>query len=98
MDVPVRVGTHPIRMLINATSRVKDPKVRSRWARALQYANSLDADFTELKRLFRDNGGIAGCARLAARSTKLSVNEARPSGSIWSRFFKSASMGDDSRT
>jgi hypothetical protein len=58
---------HPVKMLIAAANCSLEAKVMSRWSRALEYALSGENDPTELIDLFRQNGGIAGCARLAAK-------------------------------
>jgi hypothetical protein len=58
--------THPIRVLIDATSTTDD-KTKSRWSRALKYAWLERKTWTDLKVFLRDNGGPAGCAaRFAA--------------------------------
>jgi hypothetical protein len=65
-QLPIRRGTHPIRIVIDATSNVRDPRVKSRWTRALETALKNHVPAIELGRFFRSNGGIAGCSRLAA--------------------------------
>lgn len=58
---------HPIRVLITLTHPSLDPKMASRWTRALEYAALADVPPSKLVRFFRRNGGIAGCAVEAAR-------------------------------
>jgi hypothetical protein len=64
----VRSRTHwsPTRIVIAATFPEAGPKQHSRWVRALQYAFATDTPPGDIKRLFRSNGGVSGCARLAA--------------------------------
>jgi hypothetical protein len=57
---------HPIRPIIDATCRYADRKRISRWVRALQFAELENVRSDRLRRFFRHNGGIAGCARKAA--------------------------------
>jgi hypothetical protein len=57
-----RRRTHPIRVIINATSAA-DEKTKSRWARALRYAWYGRQWWKDLNELFRSNGGPAGCAK-----------------------------------
>ena len=66
VDLPVR-DVHPIRRIIDSTSTEPDRKKRSRWGRALQYALMEKAQGDKLGEFFRENGGIAGCARKVAR-------------------------------
>ena len=53
--------THPIRVLIDATSTA-DLKTRSRWNRALKYAWRERRTWKDLGSFLRENGGPAGCA------------------------------------
>jgi hypothetical protein len=62
-----RKGMSPIRVLIEATLPTATVKQKSRWVRALQYLSSERVRPGEFRRFIRANGGIAGCARLAAR-------------------------------
>ena len=64
--VPFRPDAHPLKLLIDATSGLKDRKDRSRYGRALQAAAVKKVDPDDLHLFFRANGGIAGCARLFA--------------------------------
>jgi hypothetical protein len=67
LDIPWRKNVSPIRILIEATLPSADPKQKSRWVRALQYASLKAAPAKSLKEFFRARHGIAGCARLAAK-------------------------------
>jgi hypothetical protein len=67
LEIAWRKDISPIRILIEATLPSADPKQKSRWVRALQYASLEAAPTTSLKEFFRARRGIAGCARLAAK-------------------------------
>jgi hypothetical protein len=67
LDIPWRKGISPLRTLIEATLPSADAKQKSRWVRALQFAWSKDTPASDLNGFFRARGGIAGCARLAAK-------------------------------
>jgi len=77
LSITRRKGTSPIRILIEATFPGADLRQKSRWVRALEYLASEDVAPGEFKRFIRANGGLAGCARLAAR---LSRKRRRPGG------------------
>lgn len=62
----VSKATHPLRTLIDATSREPDSRVRSRWARALDYALSKGIPSDNLIPAIQQPKGIAGLATLAA--------------------------------
>jgi hypothetical protein len=64
---PRRRGTDPVRTLIDATFPALDPKVKSRWSRALEFAALTKVTPDDLPRFFKSSAGIAGCARLAAK-------------------------------
>jgi hypothetical protein len=64
---PSRKGTSPVRALIDATFPALDPKQKSRWSRALEYAALTEVTAENLPRLFKSHSGIAGCACLAAK-------------------------------
>jgi hypothetical protein len=64
---PVRAGWHPIRIIIDASCTQVDLRLRSRWTRALEFALARNVSPNDLPRFFRANGGIAGCADLAAK-------------------------------
>jgi hypothetical protein len=67
LAIPRRKGTSPIRTLIDATFPVLDPKQKSRWSRALEFAALTKATADDLPKLFENSSGIAGCARSAAK-------------------------------
>src|ERR1019366_2230755 len=64
--IPRRKGTSPVRTLIDATFPALDPKQRSRWSRALEFAALTKTTPDDLPKLFKNYSGIAGCARSAA--------------------------------
>jgi len=65
--VPKRKSWHPIRVILEANSRERDLKTKSKWTRALESAEQQEVSVGNLFRHFRQNGGIAGCAKHAAR-------------------------------
>jgi hypothetical protein len=64
---PHRKRTSPVRTLIDATFPALDPKQRSRWSRALEFAAFTKATPEQLPNLFKHHSGVAGCARWAAK-------------------------------
>lgn len=77
LGIVLRDGMSPIRVLIEATLPSADLKQKSRWVRALEYIASEDVPARQFKIFIRANGGLAGCARLAAR---VSRKRRRPGG------------------
>jgi len=67
LDIPRRRDTSPVRILIDATFPALDPKQKSRWSRALEFAALTETTPDELPRLFKNHSGISGCARFAAK-------------------------------
>jgi hypothetical protein len=67
LNIPRTSRSSPIRILIEATRAAADPKQKSRWTRALQYADRLDVPIADIISFIRSRRGIAGCARLAAK-------------------------------
>ena len=65
--IPHRKGTSPARTLIDATFPGLDPKQKSRWSRALEFAAMTKVIPSDLPKLFKNSSGIAGCARLATK-------------------------------
>jgi hypothetical protein len=65
--IPHRKGTSPARMLINATFPDCDPKQKSRWSRALEFAAMTKVTPGNLPKFFKNSSGVAGCARLAMK-------------------------------
>jgi hypothetical protein len=65
-ETPLRKGTSPVRTLIDVTFPTLDPKQKSRWSRALEYAALTKVIPENLANLFKRHSGIAGCARFAA--------------------------------
>jgi hypothetical protein len=60
-------GADPIAVILEFTAVGTDMKQRSRWTRALQAAETENVPPHRLRRFFEANGGISGCAALAAR-------------------------------
>jgi hypothetical protein len=52
---PSRKGTSPVRALIDATFPALDPKQKSRWSRALEYAALTKLTAEDLPRLFKSH-------------------------------------------
>jgi hypothetical protein len=65
--IPHRNGTSLARTLIDATFPALDPKQKSKWSRALEFAALTKKAPHDLPKLFKDSSGIAGCARLATK-------------------------------
>jgi hypothetical protein len=65
--IPHRKGTSPARTLIDATFPALEPKQKSRWSRALEFAALTKVALSDLPKLFKNSSGIAGCARLATK-------------------------------
>jgi hypothetical protein len=73
--------THSIRIIIDATSSTTDPKMRSRWTRALRYAWRERNRWKKLQEFMRLNGGPAGCAaRWSALHVRILPNSVRIGG------------------
>lgn len=66
-NIARRKGMSPIRVLIEATLPNADFKQKSRWVRALEYIYSENVPPSRFRKFVRSNGGLAGCARLAAQ-------------------------------
>jgi len=66
-NIPHRKGTSSARTLIDATFPALDPKQKSRWSRALEFAALTKVTPDDLPKLFKNCSGIAGCARLATK-------------------------------
>ena len=64
--VKFRPDSHAVKLMIDATSGLKDRKDRSRFGRALQAAVIKRVHPEDLPVFFQANGGIAGCAALFA--------------------------------
>jgi hypothetical protein len=58
---------HPVKMLIRLAGCSPEAKTLSRWVRALEYASMKGIRPQHLIYIFTRHGGIAGCARLAAK-------------------------------
>lgn len=74
-----RKGMSPIRVLIEAILPEADIKQKSRWVRALEYVAYEDVPANNLRKFFRANGGLVGCARSAAQVNR----KHRRSGGDW---------------
>jgi hypothetical protein len=66
-NIPHRKGASPARTLIDATFPALDPKQKSRWSRALEFAALTKVTPENLPKLFKNYSGISGCARFAAK-------------------------------
>jgi hypothetical protein len=69
LDLHWTSKTPALKVLLEATTDI-DKKVRSRWLRALQYADVQRHEWYPRKSLadfLLENGGIAGCARKIAK-------------------------------
>jgi hypothetical protein len=64
--IPERKGTSPARTLIDVTFPALDPKQKSRWSRALEFAALTKVTPNGLPKFFQNRSGIAGCVRSAA--------------------------------
>jgi hypothetical protein len=87
--VPARDGVSPIRIIIEATLPEAGRKQHSRWVRALQFASLNDIPCQGLLDFFRSNGGVAGCASLAAerrKRRKRKRSSASPVAFHWAEF------------
>ena len=67
LKIPRRKGTSADRTLIDATFPALDPRQKSRWSRALEFAALTKTTPNDLPKLFKNHSGIAGCARFAAK-------------------------------
>ena len=67
LKIPRRKGTSPVRTLIDATFPALDPKQKSKWSRALEFAALKKVTPDDLPELFKNHSGIAGCARFATK-------------------------------
>ena len=65
---PARASWHSLRLLIEASCCQRDPRIKSRWTRALEYALAQDVDPDDLFRFLWARNGIAGCAQLASKT------------------------------
>ena len=68
--VKLRKNTHAFRVIIDASSKQK-ADVKSEWTRALRYALTKKSavESVGLEMFLRRNGGIAGCASQAAKTS-----------------------------
>jgi hypothetical protein len=67
LNIAWRKGMSPIRALIEAVKPDADFKQKSRWVRALEYVYAEDIPPKRFQKFVGHNGGLAGCARLAAQ-------------------------------
>lgn len=72
-----RQGTHPLKVLVDAAAPQVDAKQRSRWARALEQALEDEVPAGQLRKYLKENGGIAGAARQAARQSPKRITHRR---------------------
>jgi hypothetical protein len=77
LSITRRKDTSPIRVLIEATVPGANVRQKSRWVRALEYISSQKIPPHKFRTFVGASGGLAGCARLAAR---LGRKRKRPGG------------------
>jgi hypothetical protein len=77
LNIALRSGMSPIRILIEAAFPNADFKQKSRWVRALEYIYSENVLPSRFPEFIRSRGGIAGCARLAVNANR---KRRRPGG------------------
>jgi hypothetical protein len=70
LSITFRRGMSPIRILIEAALLKTEIKQKSRWVRALEYASSENIPTKHFRKFLRQHGGLAGCARLAAKVSR----------------------------
>ena len=69
---PRRKGTSPVRTLIDATFPTLEPKQKSKWSRALEFAAFTKTMPDQPPNLLKNHSGISGCARLSC-ATRLAA-------------------------
>jgi hypothetical protein len=73
--IDTRPSSHPIRVLIDCTSPSTEERMKSRWTQALRLAEVLNVPPSNLEKLGKKYGGVAGCARAyAAHRKELAAN------------------------
>jgi hypothetical protein len=77
LAIKQRKGITPFRILIEATVPTANNKQKSRWVRALEYITSEDVLAKDFRKFISANGGLAGCAQLAAKANR---KRSRPGG------------------
>jgi hypothetical protein len=77
MNIVRRKGMSPIRILVEAALSGADLKQKSRWVRALEYVSSKQVSPKHFRTFVSRNGGLAGCASLAAERNR---KRRRPGG------------------
>lgn len=75
LGIPKRRGAGPLRVLVEASNPGAIPKQKSKWVRALQYAARKKIAPQALMGFLRAHGGLAGCARRAARVQPKRAND-----------------------
>jgi hypothetical protein len=65
-NIAARPSSHPIRVLIDCTSPSTNERMKSRWTQALRLADELGVPPSNLEKLGKKYGGVAGCARAYA--------------------------------
>jgi hypothetical protein len=75
--IPRSPTTHPLRILIDATSAEPDPDLRRVWSRALRYAAYMDVEPHVLIDFFEANDGLEGCARKYSRPAELKYSKSK---------------------
>ena len=77
LSITRRKGASPIRILIETSLPGADLRQKSRWVRALEYISAEGSPPREFRKFVHANGGLAGCARLAAQTNR---KRRRPGG------------------
>jgi len=73
--------THPIRIIIDATSAATDAKMKSRWTRALRFAWRQRHQWNDLQEIWREYHGPAGAAaRWSALRSRLPLGSVETGG------------------
>lgn len=62
LKLPIQKKSHPIRILIEASSGPEDVRQKSRWTQALRYAFGWRQPAENLEWFFKNCGGISGAA------------------------------------
>jgi hypothetical protein len=75
-----RQNKSPLRSVIDATTKISDRHVKSRWAQALEYAVAKKVPGRRFKTFLQNNGGVIGCEGKMAdlRKRKAASQKARP--------------------
>lgn len=70
LHLRVQRGSHPIRVLIEASAGPEDARQKSRWTQALRYVLGWKAPPEKAKHYLKWGPGIAGCAKKQAANIR----------------------------